>query len=103
MRGFPSLEVPEGIDDNLVVDTSLMKWLHNLGRRVGSVLPKTAEQLIPTAGNFGTEYQRDQISTYSRLIQAAKKKRQKATFTNWKITVDLSMYDPESPFLSFIE
>jgi len=35
---------------------------------VGSVLPKDAEALLPTAGNLGAEFIRHEISIYWRII-----------------------------------
>lgn len=91
MRGLPGFtqEVPDSY-------TSLMMWLKSVGKIVGSVLPKDAEALLPTAGNLGAEFIRHEISIYWRIISNIRNNKAAIEgFTKWKVKIDIQS-DPQS-------
>jgi len=46
--------------------------MKSLGKMVGAILPKEAESLTITAGNHGTEFVRNQLSTFARVYHVAR-------------------------------
>lgn len=77
--------------------------MKSVGKIVGSVLPKEAEALVPSAGNLGSEFIRHEISIYWKIISQVKRGQTVIeNFTKWKIKVDIHS-DPNSGLLGKIK
>lgn len=80
---------------------AVMLWLKDIGKLVGAILPKEADSLIPTAGNMGTEFVRNQISLYARIFNASASQKP-IRFTKWDIDIDPTKWSKEASFKSLI-
>jgi hypothetical protein len=70
LKTLSGIPAPNLDDEALVLDHVLRRWLTDIGKVVGSVLPRTADQLLPTSGNLGANFQRHQIGIYSKVLKA---------------------------------
>lgn len=62
MRGSPPLPGDE------MEYHSVNEWIHDIGRKVGAILPKGAEDLIPTAGSMGRSVVEHEVSCYAKFL-----------------------------------
>jgi len=75
--------------------------LKDIGKLVGAILPKEAEALIPTAGNMGTEFVRNQVSLYARIFNASVSGKP-IKFTKWDIEILPTKWNKEESFKSLV-